>query len=541
MSYPISLQALVIEDQEGPKDAYEGIFETLAGEFEHLPFAPAHPCFAFSHEQALEHLESSKIFHIVILDLHLPDKPRMPQAEGIQLGLDLLSRCAERDRFPIPCLLVISGHVGSTEQARMQDMLHDNFHYGRLLAKGDYGLLETEIRKSCEEAIRYCSAGIHLRDGGYEQYPTITPREEDLLRRSVLLPHGTVGLDLNWWSAKRFPTGLLNSRDGSANTWTKVLMGRYLLKRGEGASRPKFFKLLPGSDAHYVIESARQVEHKLSHIKLTSTVTSRSTALIVTEKVGAQEGRPESLEAFLGRASADEAGDVARQICEQVRQLGDLLPASRPLRTILWSANDAKVLSEQWKRLGKDAQQQMGSDEDPIELYEKLANSDEKLRLNEQSLVHGDLHISNVALDTDHGKPVAYIFDPGVISRNVAGRDLAVLEVSVILHQGLGAGTLSQICAALYPSPNAQASGAGTDQVTDTLGRNTVEFVRTLRKHSEASNDLMIYALMVFDSVLIQVGSLAFGSTGNRIQDERSVIYVLAVVARWCRTFQKQK
>jgi len=541
MSYPISLQALVIEDQEGPKDAYEGIFETLAGEFEHLPFAPAHPCFAFSHEQALEHLESSKIFHIIILDLHLPDKPRMPQAEGIQLGLDLLSRCAERDRFPIPCLLVISGHVGSTEQARMQDMLHDSFHYGRLLAKGDYSLLETEIRKACEEAIRYGSTGIHLRDGGYEQYPTITPREEDLLRRSVLLQHGTVGLDLNWWSAKRFPTALLNSHAAGVNTWTKVLMGRYLLKRGEGASRPKFFKLLPGSDAHYVIESARQVEHKLSHIKLTSTVTSRSTALIVTEKVGAQEGRPESLEAFLRRASAEEASDVARQITEQVRQLGDLLPASRLLKTVLWSAHDSKVLSEQWKSWGKDAQHQMGSDEDPIELYEELANSDEKRRLNEQSLVHGDLHISNVALDTDHGKPVAYIFDPGVISRNVAGRDLAVLEVSVILHQDLSAETLSQVCAVLYPSSDDQASFVGTDQVMDLLGRNTVEFVRTLRKHSEASNDLTIYALMVFDSALIQAGSLAFGSTGNRIQDARSAIYLLAVVARWYRILQGRK
>ena len=180
----------------------------------------------------------------------------------------------------------------------------------------------------------------------------------------------------------------------------------------------------------------------------------------------------------------------------------------------------------------------MESDEDPIELYEELATSDEKLRLNEQSLVHGDLHISNVALDTDHGKPVAYIFDPGVISRNVAGRDLAVLEVSVILHQDLGAETLSQICAALYPPSDASM---GADQVMDMPGRNTVEFVRTLRKHSEASNDLMIYALMVFDSVLIQVGSLAFGSTGNRIQDERSAVYLLAVVARWYRTFQEQK
>ena len=242
MSYPISLQALVIEDQEGPKEAYEGIFETIASELENLPFRPAHPCFAFSHEQAVEHLNSSRIFHIVILDLHLPDKPRMPQAEGIELGLDLLARFTDRDRFPVPCLLVISGHVGSTEQARMQDALRQGFHYGRLFSKGtDYGLLENEIRRACLEAIRYCSVGIHLRDAEYEQFPTITPREEDLMRRSVLQQPGTVGLDLNWWSARRFTA--------AANSWTKVLMGRYLLKGGEGASRPKFFKLLPGTTA----------------------------------------------------------------------------------------------------------------------------------------------------------------------------------------------------------------------------------------------------------------------------------------------------
>src|SRR5437879_4714440 len=361
MSYPISLQALVIEDEEGPKDAYDGIVQTIASELEHLTFSPAPPCFAFSHQEALKHLESSRIFHVVILDLHLPDRPRMPQAEGIDLGLDLLVRCSERDRFPIPCLLVISGHVGSTEQARMQDTLRQGFHYGRLLAKGDYGLLETEIRRACEEAIRYCSVGIHLRDGGYEQYPTITPREEDLLRRSVLQQNGTVGLDVNWWSANRTPTAFESSNAADANTWTKVLMGRYLLKRGEGASRPTFFKLLPGSDARFVIESARQVERRLSHIKLGSIVASKNTALIVTEKVGAQEGRPESLEAFLRSATPEQAADVAAQIAAQVRQLGDSLPASRMTKTILWPAHDATLLAEQWRRLGPDLHQRLGS------------------------------------------------------------------------------------------------------------------------------------------------------------------------------------
>jgi CheY-like chemotaxis protein len=228
----------------------------------------AHPCFAFSHEQAVGHLESSKIFHVVILDLRLPAKQGLPALEDQDLGLDLLERCIDRDRYPIPALLVISGHIGGTNQLKIQDTLRDRFCYGRLLAKGD-AFLEGHIRNGCKEALRYCSVGIHLRDSGAELYPTLSPRDEDLLRRSVLQQSGGIGADLNWWSAKRSPEG---GAGAAGNPWTKVLTGRYLLDDGGGASRPKFFKLLAASDSHSVIESARRIEQKLTHIKITSTV-----------------------------------------------------------------------------------------------------------------------------------------------------------------------------------------------------------------------------------------------------------------------------
>ena len=111
------------------------------------------------------------------------------------------------------------------------------------MAKGDYGLLDGEIRRACTEALRYAGVGIHLRDAGEEQYPTLTPRDEDLLRRSVLQQRGSIGVDLNWWLATRCP----EAAGGGANPWTKVLMGRYLLNDGGGALRPKFFKLLAGA------------------------------------------------------------------------------------------------------------------------------------------------------------------------------------------------------------------------------------------------------------------------------------------------------
>ncbi len=71
--------------------------------------------------------------------------------------------------------------------------------------------------------------------------------------------------------------------------------------------------------------------------------------------------------------------------------------------------------------------------------------------------------------------------------------------------------------------------------IADPIAKNVVEFIRVLRRHAEAFNEMIVYALMVFDYVLIQVGSLAFGSTGNRIQDERAAVYLMFIVAEWYR------
>ena len=117
--------------------------------------------------------------------------------------------------------------------------------------------------------------------------------------------------------------------------------------------------------------------------------------------------------------------------------------------------------------------------------------------------------IGNVALDNVDNRAIAYIFDPGVISRNVAGRDLAVLEVSVIVHQKLNSETLSQVCSALYQSFDVMGNKESVVSIADPIGKNIVEFVRALRKYAGSSNELPVYSLMVFDYVLIQVGSLS--------------------------------
>ena len=67
------------------------------------------------------------------------------------------------------------------------------------------------------------------------------------------------------------------------------------------------------------------------------------------------------------------------------------------------------------------------------------------------------------------------------------------------------------------------------------VAKDIVDFIQALREAANPWNDPEIYALMVFDFVLIQVGGLAFGSYGNRIVDQPSAAYLLAVVGEWYR------
>lgn len=248
----------------------------------------------------------------------------------------------------------------------------------------------------------------------------------------------------------------MTSSNASEGGWTKVLLGRYLLGGGAGSSRRRFFKLLPGSDAQSVIASARSFEQKLGHIKITSTVNSKSTAPIVTEKLGGSDAQPKSLEDFFQQGTPEQASDIARQIGKQVGELGNLLPDHKPTKSVFWEALSRENLVEQWNRFsGKGLQVQVGMSVDPISLYAECMSSERKLHVKERSVVHGDLHIHNVAVDVDGGKAETFIFDPGVVTQNIAGRDLAALEVSVLLHEDVRVETLSEICSVLYPQSGA--------------------------------------------------------------------------------------
>ena len=310
-------------------------------------------------------------------------------------------------------------------------------------------------------------------------------------------------------------------------------MGRYLLDDGGGASRPKFFKLLAGPDSRSAIDSARKIEQKLTHIKVTSSVVSRSTGLIVTEKVGAQDARPAPLGDIFQKINGASAFEIAGQIVGQVQQLGELLDDSKPLKSLLWPAHDETNLTDQWRAV----QQLLPGNlpvSDPVALYAELRQTEEKVRLREQPIVHGDLHMNNVALDDTPKGPEAYIFDAGVIRRSAAGRDIAVLEVSVLLHQYLAPETFKNICTLIYDASK-PLDAVAVSSIDDPRAQNIIEFIRGLREGVKGWNPPELYALLVFDFVLIQLGGLMFGSSGNRLTDKSAVGILATYVTDWCR------
>jgi len=199
MSYPRKLHILVIEDDSDAIDAYKASFGMLAKQFQFVE-----PVIVRSFTDAKKHIDGPEIFHVVLLDLNLPLATREQPIEGLAPGEQLLEELAKRDYHPVPVVLVISGKLNLSHSiGGLQDHLTQNFWYGRLVNKG----LEQhhEIENGLSQALKYVDVGIHIGDGGKEWYPTLSPREEDLLRRCILSQPLSLGVDVRWWSAEPGP------------------------------------------------------------------------------------------------------------------------------------------------------------------------------------------------------------------------------------------------------------------------------------------------------------------------------------------------
>jgi CheY-like chemotaxis protein len=525
MSYPRLIQPLIIEDD--PPELYHVVFESLVSSGERL----ATPIHAYSHEAALRELKSDRIFHLVLLDLRLPDISDHPAQEGINHGLNLLQECSTRDSFPIPVLMVISGHLEQAEQLELQRKVTDNFFYGKVLVKSPQ--VGSAIILAVNEVKKYLGAGIHIRDTERETYPTLGPRDEDLLRRCLLRQNNCTGVDLKWWSAEYGrATGSFAAHTG----WTKTLTGR-LLFADDGSSRLCFFKFAPTTGADTVIGDAKMMGHKLAHIKVLDALVSTNRSLLITQKVGTSDEDPISLATYLSRPPIEivhSLPTIVKDIADQVRALGDVTEDRRFMRELLWPEHGRYQLKVEWERNeGHAIVDDLGEAADPISLYDELNSEETLVTFKRQSFRHGDLNVTNVAIDLGDGEPAAYIFDASGCAPGPSVRDLAMLEVTSLLHHpGTRAESLVRSCAGLY-SPT-ESNVFNLDHGSD-LARNTYRLISEIRAKAFKQEDPYLYVLMVFDSALIQLGGLAFGHSCNKIANPKDAALLAAYSARWLR------
>jgi phosphotransferase family enzyme len=518
MSYPREIQTLVIEDESSVIETYKEYFASF--EREGYSVAPIRVAQSFSDGQA--ELDRDRIIHFVVLDLRLPEVPGGASEDASARGLELVSRIATRDRYPVPVLLIVTGDLRRANPfEQLHEQLQKSFYYGRIIAKRLE--LRTDFNEALDAVLRYCDIGIHLTGGPADMYPPISPREEDLLRRCTLMER-RIGIDLRWWSADRRDRGGTGRLD-----WVKVLQGRFLLGGDAGVSRSRFFKFEPVENGMRSRAGAATLAQKLNHIRVIVSIEGSGRHLLVTDKAGPSNNEPISLSAFLAGAAFMGAylPMVAADIANQLSQLGDTTNEQLRTSTLLWTYHNAEKLAQACE--GADLK-----GDDPARVLQRLLELDAWHWCDVRTR-HGDLHIHNVSLDWDAGSVRAYVIDPGSMGRGPAARDIASLEVSLVLHQQyeLSAGSLVSACVDLYDGSSPDGSDGLATPVSQHQG-STRGLIQALRPYAlQHCKAPLTYAILLLDEVLIQLGGLSFGTSQNKIYRESDAIDLFRYLSTW--------
>jgi hypothetical protein len=266
-------------------------------------------------------------------------------------------------------------------------------------------------------------------------------------------------------------------------------------------------------------------------------------SLLVTEKVGEADDDPISLADYLlqpGESIMKNLPGIVLNITAQIHALGDSISERLPPRKMLWSYHNDEVLKKEWARNGGDQLlHELNSDVDPIQLLQELRSRSEEVLFTKQNFLHGDLNVTNIAIDQVENLARSYIFDASGTSASVNVRDLAALEVSALLHQPSARGmSLVTHCKHLYDNSTVNDTGSGK---SPDLVRNVVTLIHEIRARAVQLASPSIYSLMVFDSAMIQLGGLAFGTSCNKITNPQDAALVAALTARWLNQNLQQK
>ncbi len=523
MSYPRKLHILVVEDDSDAVEAYRVWFKTINKQHSFVE-----PVYVRSFTDAQTRIQGPGVIHVVILDMNLPMETRAIAAEGLAPGEQLLEAIAKRDNHPVPVLLVVSGKLNLAQPlSSMAQRLQNDFWHGRLINKGPEQY--KEIGEGLAQAVRYCDVGIHIRDAAKEWYPTLSPREDDLLRRCVLA-QSCLGIDLRWWNAENGPTYSHPTPNAGP---TKVLMGHFLLD-GLGSSLPTFFKIEPSGNGPFVCRDAGILAHKLGHVKVILTLPSRNRSLIVTQSV-TNQGWPISFNEYLaGKPDVVEPSlaGVIDCVVRQLEQLGDREEDEVSVGAFLWECLDRPAMEKTWNACDKRQLQEQGF-LTPLATYDHLKQSAAKHWSARRRCTHGDLNATNVAIDaTDPAKPQAYIFDAAGMRADFEHRDLATLEVTTILFNSASTDELLASSQAFYDDgfiPKAARRPASD------FARNAIATIHAIRSRFHDDAAKTAYACLLFGAAMQQLSGLGLQPSPNKVRNPVHACYLAAWIAKWLR------
>jgi hypothetical protein len=407
----------------------------------------------------------------------------------------------------------------------LRESLGRDFWHGEMVSKG-FGADEA-IEKAIQKLNAYCGLGIHIRDGGDVLYPTLTPREDDLLRRCILEEPFCIGVDLEWWGTYRGASAAIVNQSGI----TKVLWGRFLLSDNRESSRPNFFKFEATESAKYSHNDIALMDHKLGHVKRCIAKRGTYRSLIVTQQVGDSSARPISLAELLAKPSQEVVSklpSIAGQIATQLASLGSVTEDQFPIQRLLWIYHDPEKIRAAYARHAPEASTE------PLLLLDKLRSSSTLVWVKRRSCTHGDLNATNVAIKSAIDAYHAYIIDGAGMRADTTVRDFAMLEVTTLLHRSADTNAnVTRLCDALYSSPSSDTADPHDLAEWSNVERNTFHLIREIRKQALQVSDLPNYALIAFDCAMMQLGGLTVQSRGNKITSPKDAVAVADLTARW--------
>lgn len=458
---------------------------------------------ATSLSTAIVFLESNAPLDLVILDLGLPMLDGGPDCDSHANGRLLFERFSEREHRPIPALVVMSGFLGQIEMHKFQTMADSRFAYGSIANKLD---VKGELIRAIQYIDRYRAVRLLPSDG--HPLPRLTPRDEDLVKRCIVAIDGKAATLRDWGNGTTLSLAVTGS--------TRVLFGTCELSRGP--SHPVFVKLVDEPFFTTELRAASLFSKIVPSYSVLQSAASACRGVIMSPKAGMSNSDTVSLLQSLAREDVSESDAIALadDVVAQLDKMGYAKHVMKPLSSFFWTHLKSERIGLAW---GRRPASFTSFSVLPERLLPRLRGSADSIEVVERGYTHCDLHADNVACDCG-SRWSALIIDPGSMSPGPWGKDLAQLEVSLLLHQK------SQPAGGIVEAVQSQS------RCRSSAANNTRAFLDRTRCLRRSSCSDEAYHFMLLDSVLAQLDALA-DQVLPRIQRPDDVYRLYTIIVEW--------